>query len=193
MLGAPTGDLTHPPAAKRRCRVAAGFSAPWKGAGLQWESLRTKPTRQLSLQPVAAEAGKPEALGVKGPFSGSASEQAVMRMNTEQVPKPGDVDADPAETWGKLPLERKRAKRALFKSTGALVTACWQEEPCGNTGSPMRRETLASSNPLSVRAGRGCMGWRRGPYYRRNRVMPVEGRGLGSGSAQEEAKARRLT
>jgi len=30
------------------------LSAPWKGAELQWES---KPTRQLSLQPVAAEAG----------------------------------------------------------------------------------------------------------------------------------------
>ncbi len=34
--------------------LAVCLSAPWKGAGLQWESLRTKPTRQLSLQPVAA-------------------------------------------------------------------------------------------------------------------------------------------
>ena len=31
----------------------ACLSAPWKGAELQWES---EPTRQLSLQPVAAEA-----------------------------------------------------------------------------------------------------------------------------------------
>ena len=30
------------------------LSAPWKGAELQWES--SKPTRQLTLQPVAAEA-----------------------------------------------------------------------------------------------------------------------------------------
>ncbi len=34
--------------------LRACLSAPWKGAELQWES---KPTRQLSLQPVAAEAG----------------------------------------------------------------------------------------------------------------------------------------
>jgi len=27
-----------------------------KGTGLQWESRETKPTRQLTLQPVAAEA-----------------------------------------------------------------------------------------------------------------------------------------
>ena len=40
--------------ARRRNRLRACLSAPWKGAELQWES---KPTRQLSLQPVAAEAG----------------------------------------------------------------------------------------------------------------------------------------
>jgi hypothetical protein len=34
--------------------LRACLSAPWKGAELQWES---KPTRQLSLQPVAAETG----------------------------------------------------------------------------------------------------------------------------------------
>jgi len=36
--------------------VRVCLSAPWKGAGLQWESRKMKPTRQLSLQPVAAEA-----------------------------------------------------------------------------------------------------------------------------------------
>ncbi len=36
-------------------------------------------------------------LGDKGPLCGSASEQAVMQMNTEKVPKPSDVDADPAQ------------------------------------------------------------------------------------------------
>jgi len=35
-------------------RHSSTLRAPWKGAELQWES---KPTRQLSLQPVAAEAG----------------------------------------------------------------------------------------------------------------------------------------
>ena len=36
-------------------RVRACLSAPWKGAGLQWESRKMKPTRQFTLQPVAAE------------------------------------------------------------------------------------------------------------------------------------------
>ncbi len=41
-------------ASPRGRELGACLSAPWKGAELQWES---KPTRQLSLQPVAAEAG----------------------------------------------------------------------------------------------------------------------------------------
>ena len=36
-------------------RHSSTLRAPWKGAELQWE--RKKPTRQLTLQPVAAEAG----------------------------------------------------------------------------------------------------------------------------------------
>jgi hypothetical protein len=114
-----------------------------KSAGLQWESRETKPTRQLTLQPGSSRGaygsnGVREALGVKGPKkeSGSASEQAVMRMNTEQVPKPCDADADPVLTWGRLPLSSKRAKQTPFEFAGALVTACWQEETCSNTGSP---------------------------------------------------------
>lgn len=101
------------------------------------------PTRQLSLQPVAAGAGT-EAMkclkhpGAKGPSSGSASKQAVMRMNIEKVPKPSDADADPAQTWGRLPSGTKRAKHARSESAGALVTACWQREFCGNTGDPAR-------------------------------------------------------
>jgi hypothetical protein len=77
-----------------------------------------------------------EALGAKGPLSGSASKQAVMQMNIEEVPKPSNVDADPAKTWGRLPSDKKRARYAMSESTGALVTACWQEEYCGNTGDP---------------------------------------------------------
>ena len=48
-------------------------------------------------------------------------------MNTEKVPKPSDVDADPAQAWGRLRLDKKRTKRALSESTGALVRACWHE------------------------------------------------------------------
>ena len=114
-----------------------------------------------------------------------------MRMNIEQVPKPCDVDADPALTWGRLTLGRKRAKSALFRSTGALMTACWQEEFRGNTGSPARsREEL--SNQPSVRKGLGRKGWRRGPYDQRTGVTPGEERDLGSREVSKEVKARRL-
>jgi hypothetical protein len=33
-----------------------------------------------------------------------------MRMNTEKVPKPSDVDADPARTWGRLPSGDSRTR-----------------------------------------------------------------------------------
>ncbi len=114
-----------------------------------------------------------------------------MRMNIEQVPKPCDVDADPALTWGRLTLGRKRAKKALLGSTGALMTACWQKEFRGNTGSPNRRREELSNRP-SVRKGPGRMGWRMGPYDRRNGVTPVEERDPGSREVSKEAKARRL-
>ena len=115
-----------------------------------------------------------------------------MRMNTEQVPKPCDADADPVLTWGRLSSGSTRAKQTLFESAGALVTACGQEEFCSNPGSPAQCAAQPRSNRPSARAGLGWAGCRRGPYYRRSRVMPVEGRGLGSRAMQEEAKARRL-
>ena len=157
-----------------------------------------KPTRQLTLQPVAAEASS-AAMPCSKPLvqkarenRGSASQQAVIRMNIEQVPKPSNVDADPVETWGRLPSDSTRAKVTLFGSTGGLVTACWQEEFCSNTGDPAQSEAQQRSNRPPARAGQGWVGSRRGPYYRRSRIMPVEGRGLGSRAMQEEAKARRL-
>src|SRR5208337_4304859 len=112
-------------------------------------------------------------------------------MNVEQVPKPSDVDADPVETWGRLTPGSTRAKGTLLGSTGALVTACWQEEFCSNTGDPTQCAARRRRNRPPARAGSGRAGSRRGPYYRGSRVMPVEGRGLGSSAMQEEAKARR--
>jgi len=113
-------------------------------------------------------------------------------MNTEQVPKPSNVDADPVQTWGRLLSDSTRAKQALFGSTGALMTACWQEEFCGNTGDPAQCDAKGRSNRPPARAGQGRVGRRRGPYYRGSRVTPVEGRGLGSRAMHKEAKARRL-
>jgi hypothetical protein len=115
-----------------------------------------------------------------------------MRMNIEQVPKPSNVDADPVQTWGRLALNRMRAIQKLYGSTGALMTACWREEFCSNTGDPAQRDAQWRSNQRPARGRLGWVGSRRGPYYRRSRVTPVEGRGLGSRAMQEEAKARRL-
>ncbi len=129
-------------------------------------------------------------LGVKGPFCGSVSEQAAMQMNTEKVPKPSNVDADPAQTWGRLSSDMKRTKQAMSGSTGALVAACWHKEFRGNTGDPIR--CPATDDVPPARAGQVRKGSRRGPYYHRNRVMPVEGRGPGFRATQEEAKAGRL-
>jgi hypothetical protein len=114
-----------------------------------------------------------------------------MRMDTEQIPKSCDADADPVSTRGRLPLGRKRAKKALFRFAGALVTACWQEEFRGNTGS-LVQPGGSLPNQSSARNGLGWARWRRGPYDRRRGVMSVEERGLGSREMQEEAKARRL-
>jgi hypothetical protein len=115
-----------------------------------------------------------------------------MRMNIEQVPKPSNVDADPAQTWGRLPPDSTRAKVTLFGSTGALMTACWREGFCSNTGDPAQCDAQERSHRPSARIGQGWVGSRRGPYYLRSRVTPVEGRGLGSRAMQKEAKARRL-
>jgi hypothetical protein len=106
-------------------------------------------------------------------------------MNTEQVPKPSDADADPVQTWGKLPSrQEERAKRALpMESAGAWVTACWQEEPCGNTGSPLQRLGKQARQPVA-REGRtgldgmaersvvlekpGNAGGGKGPWFKSN-------------------------
>jgi hypothetical protein len=80
-----------------------------------------------------------------------------MRMNIEQVPKPSDVDADPAQTWGRLLSDSTRAKQTLFGSTGALMTACWREGFCSNTGDPAQCDAQRRSEP-ATREGRVGLG-----------------------------------
>src|SRR5262245_12385402 len=108
-----------------------------------------------------------------------------MGMNTEQVPKSCDANADPASTRGRLPLRRKRAKRALREFAGALVMACLQKETCGNTGSPVRWKGRGRTNWRPARERPDCTGLRRGPYDRRRRVVGAEGRGMGVGAVKE--------
>ena len=114
-----------------------------------------------------------------------------MQLNIEQIPKPCDVDADPVPTWGRLILCRKRAKRALNRSTGVVMTACVHQEIRSNTGSPNRRGARLP-NQASARSRLGRMGWRIGPYDLEKRVMPLEERGLSSREAFKEARVRRL-
>ena len=49
----------------------------------------------------------------------------------------------------------------------------------GNTGSPIGWWRV-TTHRTPARDRPGPVGWRRGPQYRGSRVMPVEGRGLGS-------------
>jgi len=79
-------------------------------------------------------------------------------MNIEQVPKPCDADADPVLTWGRLSWRAKRAKRAARRSAGALMTACWQEEFCSNTGSPAQCWHPAALQPAAREGGAGLHG-----------------------------------
>jgi len=78
-----------------------------------------------------------------------------MRMNIEQVPKPVNVDADPAFTWGRLSWRMKRAKRAVRQSTGALRTACWQKSSVATREVPRSAGSSRSRNLPPVRAGQG--------------------------------------
>ena len=70
---------------------------------------------------------------------------------------------------------RLRANRSIGPA-GVLATACRQR------GSDATREAPAviavGINWQLARARPGRLGWRRGPQYRRSRVMPGEGRGL---------------
>ena len=60
---------------------------------------------------------------------------------------------------------------------GVLATACRQREPDATREAPaVIAEVVVNRQLVRVRPGR--LGWRRGPQYRRSRVMPGEGRGL---------------
>jgi len=116
-------------------------------------------------------------------------------MNTEQVPRPANADADLVALWGRLPFFVRRARGSVTeKSAGAVVMACWQRNP-GAT-----REILASGNVCKdktqpvAREGQNRVREEVGEARStvRNPVIRVEGRGLGLAMRQEEEKTRRL-
>ena len=117
-----------------------------------------------------------------------------MQVNIVPIPKPQIADADLVEIWGKLELEGKRALSAPARSAGVLMTAC---EPWRTTAT---REILFCGVSRKVkhqpRIREEQTGAKEGVGVRsteRSRGTPVEGRDLGLGTRQEEAKAGRLT
>ena len=97
-------------------------------------------------------------------------------MNTEQVPKPSNVNADPVQTWGRLPSDGTRAKETPPEFTGAWVTACSPEETCGNTGSSTPRKQRGFREEWTERGGMtegpvvpekpGNAGGGKGPWFK---------------------------
>ena len=114
-------------------------------------------------------------------------------MNTEEVPKPSNADADPVRGWGRLPSAGERAKRTQAESAGAVVMACSQKEPCGNTGSsvgwepqgdqPDLREGQTGpggkSERLIVPQNSGNPGGGKEPQFK-DSARRGEGRGIGA-------------
>ena len=163
------------------------------GAGLPW-----------GREPHPATVAPPEAVGTRVAGNGggrsSRCQRLVQRVSERAGPnmsehreslEKGNANADPVEIRGRLPGRGKRAKRAprpYRRGSGEDMRAM---ETCGNTGNPTRREVKAPGQQ-PARARLGCGGWRRGPYERRSRVMPVEQRDLGSRTMTKEGKARRL-
>ena len=100
--------------------------------------------------------------------------RARTRVNAEQASKSMMRRLTRRCIWGRLPATGKRATQAPVVSAGVLALARMEEEGNSNTGSPAGGVHAPNRNPARDRPGRA--GWRRGPYYRRGRVTPAEGR-----------------
>ncbi len=125
---------------------------------------------------------------------GSASKQAVISMNIEQIPKPKNADADHVGVKGKLPSCVRRANESVAQeSVGVMMTACLPRKPqatqeiprCGRTRErTIQRVAREGQNPAAGEVGEARS-------TERSPVIQVEGRGLGLVTKQEEEKTRR--
>ncbi len=116
-------------------------------------------------------------------------------MNTEQVPRPANADADLAAIEGRLPFSVRRAKESVTeKSAGARVMACGQRNPAATREIPACEPLCKEQAQLRTREGQTGAGGEVGKVRstERNRVTPVEGRGLSLAIGQEEEKTGRL-
>ncbi len=103
-----------------------------------------------------------------------------MKLNTEQVPKPSNADADPVRGWGRLPSPCVKRAHEQGESAGAVVTACWQKESCGNTGSPAGREP--QGDPPDLREGVA------GPNGKSERLIVPKNPGNAGGGKEPQFK-----
>ena len=94
------------PLVERDFRIAPGSRATRVRRERRRVSVGVTPTRQLALQPVAIGAANEVTTSPKPSMSrattgGSASSQAVTRVNAKQAPKRRDGGADPARLRGR--------------------------------------------------------------------------------------------
>lgn len=107
-----------------------------------------------------------------------------MLMNTEQVPKPSNADADPVEIWGRLPSEQEdRAKctaRGVCRGMGDGMLArgsLWQHgkshlEPGWKARQPVVREDRTGPDGMADRSvvpeKLGSASGGKGPWFKSN-------------------------
>jgi hypothetical protein len=80
-------------------------------------------------------------------------------MNIEQVPKPYNVDADPALKWGrKADMARQASETSSASVRRDIDDGMYAEEFCSNTGSPAQRWRREMPQP-AAREGRSRAEW----------------------------------
>ena len=124
-----------------------------------------------------------------------ASRTGHNKMNTEQIPKQGNPDADSVTWRRRLLFSVRRAIRSVTeKSGGVMVMACLQRNPGATRENPTCDASREAQHQLKAREGQIEASREVGEARStdRSRVTPVEGRGLGLVIRQEEERTRRL-
>jgi hypothetical protein len=84
--------------------------------------------------------------------------------------------ADLTVTQGRPQTMEIDERTRFIGPAGVMAMACTPRRPDATREAPA--EIAVGINRQLARARPGRMGWRRGPYYRRGRVTPAEGRDL---------------